>query len=825
MILNCNKKIVENIVIWSLCAGCMVIFAMNFLTPVNCYSGQDNLTHCIRYIDTSQVFLSLAWAVFWAGLVTLVCSYTSYHYSVFSIMLALPIVQLNPFLEPYLRPLVYLYRTFPMIILTLVSWATFYPVFQTETWNRFFKNYRYYNCKTLSVFILAGAFTSAFWVFPHLQPTGDEPHYFTIATSIVEDADLNLINQLPGYHPCWPGDWCRLHHINRISDSYLLSIHSPGLPVLITIPFALAGRWGAMSVMAVILLAVAFLMYHLCRIVSGASAAMWTTLYCCLGSPLLFFSFQFYPELPAAMMILSIVSLSLTVPKERTYVFAAVSTAFLPWLHVKYALIAFLGGIYIGWKLRSRLRFLAVIISIPGLSALVMMIWNFVNYNSILPFQAYSEYVQTTGFIETHPAYGLGFSLIDARHGLLIYGPLFVAGLAGFPRLWKIKREFSVIALTLLSGHLMIVSGHISQRWLGWSPPCRFLIPILPVLALSAAAFYHDIRKSPIACWLYTWTGIYQIAVAWFMIHNPSFIHQRNEMFREKCLGTIHFQSLFGIIQSNVNPWYLFGIALGAVLIWLTVFQILIRSAHWERLSKSRFTSMAVFMGLVSTVGLTGSITHKVSEVSQRSQYQMHQTYESLFRILESAGRSEGSHGQILHRSIDSTATFSPDNWIFNRLRNSNTSNTAPVSDSKNHIENARSLALQGRIIPAILAAEALDKEDRNRDKLLPLKLDLYRARRAWSQVEETALIMRGIEMTNPYSSRELNLIIRHSHCCRGLAYRALLEISNLTAAKREEFRQSADRHLDLCSGTPLQMVPFRAVPELEKWNIRPETK
>ncbi len=55
---------------------------------------------------------------------------------------------------------------------------------------------------------------------------GDEAHYFTMARSIAEDFDIDIINQIPGYRPSWKGT-ARISPFSR--DGFGYSWHPPGL--------------------------------------------------------------------------------------------------------------------------------------------------------------------------------------------------------------------------------------------------------------------------------------------------------------------------------------------------------------------------------------------------------------------------------------------------------------------------------------------------------------------------------------------------------------------------------------------------------------------
>jgi len=56
------------------------------------------------------------------------------------------------------------------------------------------------------VIFLAGWARISSNLLDRLQPTGDEPHYLRQIESLLQDFDLDLANNVPGYCPAWPPD-------------------------------------------------------------------------------------------------------------------------------------------------------------------------------------------------------------------------------------------------------------------------------------------------------------------------------------------------------------------------------------------------------------------------------------------------------------------------------------------------------------------------------------------------------------------------------------------------------------------------------------------
>ena len=75
---------------------------------------------------------------------------------------------------------------------------------------------------------------------------------------------------------------------------------------------------------------------------------------------------------------------------------------------------------------------------------------------------------------------------VDGAYGLLPYAPVFVLALAGLPLLLRRGGRERWALLLVGLGVLLPVLGW--RNWWGFSPPARFTIPLVPVLAVAIAA-------------------------------------------------------------------------------------------------------------------------------------------------------------------------------------------------------------------------------------------------------------------------------------------------------------------------------------------------
>src|SRR5439155_11618916 len=82
---------------------------------------------------------------------------------------------------------------------------------------------------------------------------------------------------------------------------------------------------------------------------------------------------------------------------------------------------------------------------------------------------------------------GLPGLLLDQEFGMLVYAPVFALALPGFIQHWRKDRRESLVALALV-GAVFLTAGTWHMWRGGWNPPARFLVPLVPVLALLVGA-------------------------------------------------------------------------------------------------------------------------------------------------------------------------------------------------------------------------------------------------------------------------------------------------------------------------------------------------
>ena len=145
--------------------------------------------------------------------------------------------------------------------------------------------------------------------------TGDEPHYLLIATSLLRDGDLDVLNNYRDkhYQPFYPyhlGDARKPEDMHALygPGGGLYSKHGVGLPLLLLPAMRLGGTEGGHGLAIVFMLGVAAALstqiFFLARETTGRAAVAilaWAAV--AFTSPLLLYAGQIYPEVPGALLV------------------------------------------------------------------------------------------------------------------------------------------------------------------------------------------------------------------------------------------------------------------------------------------------------------------------------------------------------------------------------------------------------------------------------------------------------------------------------------------------------------------------------------------
>jgi hypothetical protein len=291
----------------------------------------------------------------------------------------------------------------------------------------------------------------------------------------------------------------------RSAEGGIYYINAPG-PGILLVPAVLLdsalnrafGENGQLAAIAFwqFLAALLVLEMFLCaREIAGALAALLTAAAAAVIVPLFFYSFQIYPELPAALFLLFAFR-KLVLDRNPTAagtLAASLALAFLPWLHQKYSVPAFaLGLIGVSRFLHRRPgRFalepgkLALFIVPLVLSAYSVFLYNHALTGSLSPTATFTAAARTS-FAPEGLARGLLGLLLDRENGLFVFAPFYLLSLAGLAAISERHRALAGPLAAVVVSYLLVIASF--PYWPGAvSTMGRYLSSVLPLLILPIA--------------------------------------------------------------------------------------------------------------------------------------------------------------------------------------------------------------------------------------------------------------------------------------------------------------------------------------------------
>ena len=338
----------------------------------------------------------------------------------------------------------------------------------------------------LVLFVAGFVFLSAIGVHytSRLRVSGDEPHYLLMAQSLWRDGDLELRdNKARGEMEEYTPADVQPHWGAPRADGRPFPAHGVGLPTVLAPVYALGGRRACVFLLAAMASALALVSRALALRMGGDHGASQLAWLAALGPPAAFYAFHVYTEMPSALALGGALVLLLGFPSR---VWAAVAAAALastlPWLHVKLLPASAALGLVALVRLRGRVRlafFATAAVAALGYVAFFQSV-----YGHPTPLATYGGTFPQG--MEGAPLRATAGLLLDRSYGLLLHAPVFLLALAAVPlALRRPPRETWPFALVLAAALGPVLGWRM--WWGGQCPPGRFLVPIVPLLAVLVA--------------------------------------------------------------------------------------------------------------------------------------------------------------------------------------------------------------------------------------------------------------------------------------------------------------------------------------------------
>jgi hypothetical protein len=370
----------------------------------------------------------------------------------------------------------------------------------------------------LRVALVTGVFFLSVITRGHFAGSGDAPHYMMMAHSLAFDRDLDLGNNYgdpgnPAGRALEPG-----LHAREGAGGLLRPVHDVGLPLLAApcyfgavklarlvplLPEGLRRRakldeWIALrQLVGILMIAVAAglatVTLRLGVEATGKSAAVLGALVVAVSPPLLPHSFMFVPEVPSALLA-AVLVLLLGKAEGSTRVRAlgeGCLVGFLVMLHVRNVGLSLgLSFLYLREYRRQRRLAGAFVIGV-ALALGVRLALNAYLWGSPL----FSPHVRPgdwpgAGGLAEEAVVRLGGLLLDQEHGLLPYAPIYLLAPLGWVLLRRERPALAFALAVLVTCYCLPLLASVTNvhGWRGgWSPPARFLVPVVPLLAVCVA--------------------------------------------------------------------------------------------------------------------------------------------------------------------------------------------------------------------------------------------------------------------------------------------------------------------------------------------------
>jgi hypothetical protein len=353
------------------------------------------------------------------------------------------------------------------------------------------------------------------------MPTAsDEPHYLIIMQSLALDHDLDLTNNYDSeaYREFYP-DTLPDRHVIQVGP-WQYPIRDLGLPLIGSLPFALAGRAGVVALMGLVAAALAAQLYLACRDLRIAHRpALLGTAVACLTHPILSYTTQIYPELLAALAFVSAARLVRGGRGATPLALAAAAACVgvLPWLSTRAALIALGVGLVIAYcalrpsapasLVQRVVRGMAVAVPFFALlGALSFVNWQL--FGRFMPGAAYYLVSDQQQVLTFAPQVGTLGLLFDRTFGLIPRAPIYLLAALGVFPLWRRGRSALLVALFLgwLAAFAFIAS--IAFWWADGGPPSRYILAGLPFFAVLLAAGLERLEGLRSVAWRAVGAGL-----------------------------------------------------------------------------------------------------------------------------------------------------------------------------------------------------------------------------------------------------------------------------------------------------------------------------
>ena len=228
--------------------------------------------------------------------------------------------------------------------------------------------------------------------------------------------------------------------------------------------------------------------------------------------PFVFYSYQFYPEMPGALVLTLVFHRLLSRPRRSTagaWLFGAL-LATLPWLHQKFLpvwLVLVVTAAWLAVREKAPRPVLVGLLAPQAVTLYLTALYNFAITGSVRPDALFLAW-GPGGVSAARVGQGLLGLLIDARYGILPHAPLYLLAAAGL--VLGGARRFAFVLPAAVVYYATVASA---DNWSG--AVCnlgRYVMPVAPLaVALAGVALARTSSRRgavAVALMLAGWTGL-----------------------------------------------------------------------------------------------------------------------------------------------------------------------------------------------------------------------------------------------------------------------------------------------------------------------------
>ena len=397
---------------------------------------------------------------------------------------------------------------------------------------------------------------------------GDEPFYLLQTASIAGDFDLDLTNQ---YRMRTAAAWGREDITEpqtgdpRGDDGEQYSRHEPFLALLMVPGDALFGLHGAVATIAlfgVLLVRSTFRWMEDEGVRDEAARAVFPLF--AFAPPVLFYALRIWPEIPAAFFFVEALR-GMREHRPKRWLPALFG---LVMLKLRFVLVA--AGVCVAafrprGRAEARPTWIALLVLAAPLVVIALITGDPTNVHT------WRELIPTNPM---RYLVGLGGLLADGMAGIAFQAPFYLFALYAVVRWKKTPHGFRTgLLASLLYLFYLVPRG----EWFGgWAPPLRYLVFLMPVLALGIASVWHELSRGAVALVSLWSVGlvIHGLAYPWRLFHEFTGENAVGEWLSERYEAD--FSRLFpSFIRLNEAAWWgLLGIALFVLALRRTKLEI-----------------------------------------------------------------------------------------------------------------------------------------------------------------------------------------------------------------------------------------------------------